>query len=228
VFRLIRLFHTSIGQKIMMALTGLLLLAFLTGHMLGNLKVFQGPQALNDYAAWLQGHPFLWVFRVSMLAIFGLHVYAAARLARANRAARPARYSHEATVQVGLPARFMLLSGVLVLSFLIFHLLHLTVGVVDPETSQVLDTSGEPDVYARVVLGFRQPWIAASYLTALALLGLHLNHAVKSLFQTLGVNHENYQALVDFFAPALTVILVTGFASVPVLSWLGIIGLAGG
>lgn len=228
MFRLIRLFHTSIGSKLMMATSGLVLVVFLTGHLLGNMKVFQGPEALNEYAAWLQGHPLLWVIRLTMLSIFLLHVVNGVRLAIENRAARPQRYLHPATVQTNFAARHMMFSGVLVLSFLVYHLLHLTLGAVEPQFAQLLDAKGRVDVYARVVLGFSDPWITGSYLVALVLLGLHLQHAIGSLVQTLGFNHESYQRLICNLVWLLVVSLVVGFASIPLSVWFGWVTISGG
>lgn len=224
MFRLIRLFNTSIGKKLVMAVTGLALLLFLIGHMLGNMKVFQGPDSLNEYAAWLQGHPLLWAFRISMLVLVALHLYTALSLTRENWGARPQAYRKRHLLRTSLTGRLMLVSGLFVLAFLIYHLLHLTLGVVDPASHALLDAQGRPDVFGRVVAGFRQPWLAGIYLAALALLGLHLNHAVQSLFQTLGFNHESYQALIQFGSPALSLVLVLGFGSVPGLIWLGWVG----
>lgn len=221
MYRLLHLFRTSIGSKLVVAATGLLLLTFLIGHMVGNLKVFQGAAALNEYAAWLQGHPLLWVLRLGILAIFVVHVLTTVRLARENRAARPTRYVRHAQVQLGLAARFMLASGLLILAFLGFHLLHLTLGEVGPAVFEARDRAGRPDVYARVVAGFQRPWLAATYLVAMGLLGVHLWHAVASLFQTLGFNHESYQALLRVLAPGLALVVVLGFAAVPFSVWLG-------
>lgn len=228
MFRLIRLFHTSIGSKLMMAASGLVLVVFLTGHLLGNLKLFQGPDALNEYAAWLQGHPLLWAMRLAMLTIFLLHVMNGVRLALENRAARPQPYLHPATVQTNYAARHMVLSGMLVLGFLVYHLLHLTFGAVEPQWAQLVDAKGRSDVYARVVLGFSNPWITCSYLVALTLLGLHLRHAIGSLVQTLGFNHESYQGFICNLVWLVVVLLVAGFASIPLSVQFGWIGLAGG
>ncbi len=225
MFRLIRLFRTSIGSKLMMALSGLLLILFIAGHMLGNMTLYQGPDALNGYAAWLQGHPLLWVFRLAMLLLFGVHVYTGLRLAQENRAARQPRYQRQPSLQVGLAGRTMALSGLVVLGFVIYHLLHLTLGVIDPRHWQLHDSLGRADVYARVVLGFQNPWMAGSYVLALLLLGLHLNHAIGSLFQTLGFNHESYDTLLKVGAALVSVLLVLGFASVPISIQLGLVTL---
>lgn len=223
MFRLIHLLRTSIGSKLGMAASGLVLLAFLAGHMVGNMKLFQGQAALNDYAVWLQGHPMLWVFRVTMLLFFLFHAYTGVRLAWENRRARPQAYVRKTYLQTGIAARFMLLSGTLVLGFLVYHLLHLTLGVVGPQPQPALDAAGRPDVYARVVAGFRNPWFSVGYLLALGLLGFHLHHAIASLFQTLGLHHDTYQGLLRILSPALTLTIVAGFASVPVSVLTGLI-----
>lgn len=217
MFRLIRLFRTSIGRKLVVAATGTLLLGFLLAHMAGNLVILQGPDALNAYAAWMQGHPLLWGFRAFLLALFTIHILTAVRLARDNRAARPVRYRRRTGLKGLVPARFMLLSGILVLAFLIFHLLHLTARVAGPDLSGLVDHQGRIDVYAGVVASFSDPLLAGLYLGALLLLGLHLLHAVESLFQTFGFNHESYEALIRILAPAVTLLIVAGFATVPLL-----------
>ncbi len=224
MYRLIHLFHTSIGSKLVVAVTGALLLGFLLGHAAGNLLILKGAESLNAYAHWLQGHPLLWGFRLAMLALFGLHITATVRLAHQNLAARPIRYRRIARLGARLPGRFMLLSGALLLLFLVLHLLHLTVGAVGPDFSRLVDEAGQADVYARVVVSFSDPLIAGLYLFAMAMLAFHLVHAVESLFQTLGYNHESYQAMIRFLAWALTAIIVAGFAAVPLLVLTGVIG----
>jgi succinate dehydrogenase / fumarate reductase cytochrome b subunit len=185
VNRLVRLFRTSIGSKLVVAASGLLLLAFLFVHAGGNLLILKGPEALNGYADWMQGHPMLWGFRIGLLGLFGIHVATAIRLARANRRARP--------------------------------LLHLTLRAIGPGVQPLFDAAGRVDVYGIVVASFHDPLIAAVYLLAMALLGLHLVHAIESLFQTLGFHHESYEALIRILAPALTLLIVGSFAAVPLL-----------
>ncbi len=228
MYRLIHLFRTSIGSKLVVAVTGLLLLGFLFGHAAGNLLVLKGPDSLNAYADWLQGHPLLWGFRIGMLVLFGVHVLTAVRLARENRAARPLGYRRIARLGARLPGRLMVLSGAVVLVFVVFHLLHLTAGVVGPDFSAMVDAAGRIDVYQRVVSSFRDPLLAGLYIVAMLLLGLHLVHAIEGLFQTLGFNHESYEPLIRFLAPVLSLLIVAGFAAIPVLVLAGMIGGAGG
>ena len=217
VFRLIHLFQTSIGSKLVMAATGAVLVLFVLVHMLGNLTIYQGPEAINAYTAWLQGHPFLWAFRALMVVVAVLHVWAGLRLARANRRARTRRYRVRRTLAADAAGRSMALTGVLVLLFVAYHLLHLTLGVVGP----VPDAGG--GVYARVVAGFGDPWIAGIYAAAVLLLGVHLHHAVQSLFQTLGIGERTYQGLVRGLSPLVAAVISLGFLSIPAAVQLGYI-----
>jgi succinate dehydrogenase / fumarate reductase, cytochrome b subunit len=228
MIRLVRLFSTSIGDKIVVALSGAALLGFLLGHMLGNMTVFQGPDMLNAYAAWLQGHPLVWLFRVGLITVFALHVLITIRLTRANRRARPVRYARGVVRNMSRTSRYMVLTGLMVLAFVLYHLLHLTFGVVDPEHYQLFDAQQRHDVYAMVVLGFQSPWIAASYILAILLLGLHLAHGAASLFQTLGINHESYTTLIRYGIHLLITTIVIGYCSIPILIFTGYVTLDGG
>jgi len=227
MFRFLRLLRASIGRKLLMALSGLVLVAFVSGHMIGNLKVFQGAVALNDYAAWLQGNPLLWGIRLFMLAIIVAHIAAALWLVLGNRAARPQRYVLQVSQYTGIAARSMAVSGVLVLLFLVFHLLHLTIGVVQPEIAAVLDQTGRPDVYHRVVAGFETPWIALVYMLSVALVGLHLQHAVASLIRTLGFSNANFHRTIDYGGSLLALLVTVGFLSIPLAVQFGVLSVNG-
>ena len=220
--RLIRLVRTSIGRKFLVAVTGTLLLGFLLVHMAGNLVILKGADSLNAYAAWMQGHPLLWVFRAGLLALFGIHVVTALRLARENRAAAPDSYLHSAMPRGRLLGRWMVVSGLVVLAFLAFHLLHLTMGALGPGAGLV-DAEGRADVHGRVVASFSDPLFAGLYLTAMLVLALHLLHAIESLVQTFGFNHESYQGAVRFLAPTLALAIAAGFAAVPLLVLTGVL-----
>jgi succinate dehydrogenase / fumarate reductase cytochrome b subunit len=222
--RLLRLFRTSIGSKLLVAVSGALLVGFLLVHAAGNLLILKGPDALNSYADWLQGHPLLWGFRLGLVGLFALHVLTTLRLARENIAARPTPYRSGIRPGGRLPARLMLFSGLLLLAFVIFHLLHLTARAVGPIAQPLHDSAGRVDVYGMLVVAFSEPAIAAVYLLAMALLGLHLLHAIESLFQTLGFNHESYEALIRIFAPLLTLLIVGSFAAIPLLVISGSLG----
>ncbi|MDJ0738720.1 MAG: succinate dehydrogenase cytochrome b subunit [Gammaproteobacteria bacterium] len=221
---MLRLFRTSIGSKLLVAATGAALIGFLFVHAAGNLLVLKGADALNGYADWLQGHPLLWGFRAGLLLLFAVHIGVSIRLAHENRAARPHRYRRIARLGSRLPGRLMPVSGGLLLAFLVFHLLHLTVRTVGPMVEPLHDGSGRVDVYGLLVAGFSEPWIAAVYVAAMVLLGLHLVHAIEALFQTLGFNHDSYQPLIRVLGPALALLIAGGFASIPLLVLVGVIG----
>ncbi|MEZ4272175.1 MAG: succinate dehydrogenase cytochrome b subunit [Myxococcota bacterium] len=176
---------SSIGAKIIMALTGALLAGFVFAHMAGNLLLFAGPEALNSYAKRLKDlGPLLWIARGGLLLVFVVHIASAVRLGFLDRTARPQRYQHNATIQTTLAARTMILSGLLLLAFVVFHLLHFTLGVTHPEHFAQVDSLGNHDVYNMVVRGFQQPLVSASYIVAMVLLGMHLSHGVSSMFQS--------------------------------------------
>lgn len=225
--RLSRLFRTSIGSKLLVAATGTLLIGFLFVHAAGNLLVLKGADTLNGYADWLQGHPLLWAFRAGMVLLFVLHIGVSGRLARQNRAARPRRYRRIARLGARLPGRLMPLSGLLLLAFLIFHLLHLTLRAVGPQVEPLQDAMGRIDVYGLLIAGFHEPWIVTIYVAAMALLGLHLVHAIEALFQTFGFNHPSYQPLIRVLAPGLGLAIAGGFAAIPLLVVAGMIGAGG-
>jgi succinate dehydrogenase / fumarate reductase cytochrome b subunit len=226
MLRVVRLFQTSIGSKQVLAATGVILVLFLLGHMLGNLTIYQGPEAINAYGAWLQGHPFLWVFRLVMLAVVTIHIAVGVRLYYENRRARPQRYARHGSVQLSPTARTMIFTGLLVLAFLLYHLAHLTGGIVGPQLQRMAD--GHLNIYANVVSGFNNPWIAGGYVLAMLLLGFHLNHAIRSLFQTFGVYHENWEAFLHYLSPVLSAVIVLGFISVPIAVQLGVLTLPSG
>lgn len=212
---------SSIGAKAVMAVSGVLLMLFVLGHMLGNLQIFLGPEQLNSYAAHLQGlGPLLWLIRLFLLAVLAAHVLAAIKVWRDSAAARPIPYSHPGSVQTTFAARTMLLSGALVLAFLIWHLVHFTV-VNDPALAALKHPEGaephHPDVYAMVVAGFSHGGVSLLYILAQILLGLHLSHGAASLFQTLGLRRTGKApSRVDLFAKAFAGLIVVGNCSIPI------------
>jgi succinate dehydrogenase / fumarate reductase, cytochrome b subunit len=226
--RLIRLFSTSIGRKLVLAVTGLMLLGFLFGHMLGNMTLVQGPEAINSYAAWLQGHPALWFMRSGLALVFAIHVSVALALALENRRSRPIRYVTSPAYQRSWASRYMVFSGLLVFAFVVYHLLHFTFGVFSSESYGALDSVGRHDVYAMVVNSFRNPWICGSYVVVMNLIGFHLLHGTRSLFQTVGINHDSYNSTIRIASLALVAIFVIGNCSLPILVYTGVIGLSGG
>lgn len=208
-----------------MAVTGLLLIGFLLAHLFGNLYVFQGQEALNAYAAWLQANPILWPARIGLAATFGLHVWLGLSLAWDNRSARPHRYRDGLRQPFStVTSRSMALTGLVVLAFVVFHLAHFTFGVVLPEAHAPVDAKGRHDVYGMVVAGFRNPWITGSYVVAMVLLGIHLAHAGQSFLQTLGVRYEYANRLVKNLGLGLVAAITVGNLALPVLVFLGFAG----
>ena len=226
--RLKRLYGTSIGAKAVMAGTGLLLFGFLIAHAAGNLLVFKGRDALNSYAEGLQNlGPALWVMRFGLLAVFIAHVATAIRLNAGNHAARPVRYQKEATTKATWASRYMMLTGMVVLAFVVYHLLHFTFHQFGPRGRMIetlADGSTRTDVYGMVTTGFKSPFISLAYLAAHALLLLHLLHGISSLFQTLGVNSKAAAPLIKKGLPAAAVLVVLAKVSIPLSIWLGIYG----
>lgn len=215
---------STIGTKTVVAVTGVLLVLFVVGHMLGNLQIYLGPDAINSYAAFLKSKPGpLWAARLGLLAALLLHMAGIAKLTLANRSARPVAYAQQKPVQSTLASRTMLLSGAILFAFVIFHLLHFTVGVTHPEHFQLRDVLGRHDVYSMTILGFQQPLVSLSYIIAMGLLGMHLGHGVASLFQTTGLRNPQFLPLIELIGRVAAVIVVLGNISIPLAALLGLI-----
>jgi succinate dehydrogenase / fumarate reductase cytochrome b subunit len=222
--------RSTLGSKYVMAVTGAGLIGFVIAHMLGNLQIFLGRQALNDYAHHLEEVPtLLWIARAGLLILFIVHIVFGVRLWTLSRRARPVRYVHEDTVQASWASRHMLLTGLVILAFVIYHLLHFTFGVTDPEHFKrnpavtmyhpVADPAANPeyDVAAMVVGGFdREHWyISLAYVVAMVILGLHLWHGAGSWLQSLGLKNKRTMRLIDGLGAAVAVLIVIGNCSIP-------------
>jgi|SRR5579863_1718270 succinate dehydrogenase / fumarate reductase cytochrome b subunit len=204
------LYRSTIGKKVIMAVTGLVMAGFLVLHMAGNLQAFDGPARINGYSAFLHGTgELLWLVRVVLLVAVALHIDAAIQLTRIARAARPQDYA-ERRVQVStIASRSLRWGGVVLAVFIVFHILHMTTGTVHPSF-----TPG--DVYHNLVAGFRVWPVAVFYLVAMAALGLHLYHGVWSSARTLGIVHPNPQPLHRPVAVVVAVVVAAGFALIPI------------
>lgn len=220
--RIQRLVASSVGAKFGMAVTGILLSLFVVGHLMGNLLVYKGRTAMNDYAALLQSlGAWLWVIRAGLLAVFVVHITFALKLKFANMAARPDRYVKETTVQATWASRYMVLTGLLVLAFVALHLMHFTLRWLG-EVPRLDD--GHADVYDMVIAGFRNPVYVVIYIVAMALLGLHLFHGLQSVFQTLGFRHPGYTPTVEIVCRVIACALALGYITIPVSIYLGLTG----
>ncbi len=228
--RFVRIFKTSVGCKAVMAVTGLLLVLFVIQHCIANLQIYQGQEAMNSYAAFLKGlGPALWVARGGLLAIFLLHIYAGFRLNRMNMAARKDRYQYNAFVQEDplaqarvRAATFMFLTGLLVLLFVVYHLLHLTFGVINPDAFEDAHAveGAPPDVYSMFIKGFQNPMISIIYMLLMLALGAHLLHGFSSAFQSLGLNHPTFNKLVRYGCPAVVIVIVLLNMMMPFTIWI--------
>jgi succinate dehydrogenase / fumarate reductase cytochrome b subunit len=219
---------SSIGAKILMALTGLMLFGFVLVHMLGNLQVYLGQDAYNAYAAFLKSTPeLLWPARLGLIGAVLLHIVSGLRLAVINNAARPHAYAQKHFTRATLTSRTMVYTGCLLLAFVVYHLLHFTLGVTNPEHFHLLDGKGRHDVYSMFILGFQNIYVAGSYIVAMLFLGLHLEHGVSSLFQSLGLNHPRYDALLAKVGPGFAVLVVLGNISMPLAVQMGWLTLPG-
>lgn len=209
------LFGSSIGRKILMAVTGLILIGFVIGHLIGNLQVFQAPDQINGYAQFLhQLGPLLWVARIGLLVAAVIHVWAATVLTIENKQARGAEgYGVKHTIRATLASRTMRLTGYVVLAFIVYHLAHFTLGGAQAETFKsnlkpytmqqeyrmagfpVVDAGTPvPDVHSMVILGFQNPIVSVFYIVAVGLLSFHLLHGFDSMFQTLGLRSSRWGA----------------------------------
>jgi succinate dehydrogenase / fumarate reductase cytochrome b subunit len=209
--------NSSVGAKIIMGLSGLVLWGFVLGHMVGNLQVFQGKEPLNAYGEFLHtlGHgAAMWVIRAILLAIVGSHIFFGLKLARQNRMARGSEYRVKKQRRTNLASLTMAVSGLIILFFLIFHLLHFTGGVVQPEFYHA-DSKGRHDVFDMVVGGFKTPWVVAIYVIGQTLLLSHLVHGTVSLWQSLGVHHRVWSPALKVIGRALAIFIVAGNIAMP-------------
>ena len=210
--------RSAIGKKVVMAVTGIIGIAFLIVHVAGNLLVFRGPAAMNGYSAMLHGPAaeLLWVARVVLLAAVILHVIAAWQLTQQDHAARQIKYAVKRPQQATLAARVMRWGGVLLLVFIVFHILHFTTGTIRPG-----GTFYPGDVYANVVTAFHIWWVALFYLVAMVFLGLHLYHGGWSSVRTLGVTGDPRNPFRRRIAGLIAVVVWLGFSLVPLGVLLG-------
>ncbi len=212
-----------------MAATGLVLLLFIIGHMSGNLQLYMGQERMNKYAELLQSMgALLWVIRFVMLTCFVLHVWTSIRLKFLNMSARPVPYEKKNWIKATLASRTMLLTGSLIGTFLVYHILHFTTGTTNPSSFHFTDPAGRHDVYSMVVLGYQNVFISGMYILGMILLAFHLNHAIASMFQTLGINHPRYNGLIENGGIFLSILIAAGFTSIPAGVLFGLIKLPAG
>jgi succinate dehydrogenase / fumarate reductase cytochrome b subunit len=214
------LFKTTVLQKAIVAVTGLVMVLFLIGHMSGNLLVYAGPEAINSYAAGLRDIPVvLWLARITLLVSLVLHVYYTIRLRRNSQQARPISYHQQQWQASTVAGRTMLLSGLLIVSYVAFHLAHFTWGKIYPQyyaATYFLDGRGPVhDVYSMVVRSLQEWWLAGLYIVAVTVVSIHLVHAIQSALQTLGICHPHYIRIIRQASIVLAILLWIGYVSIP-------------
>ena len=241
------IFNTSLGRKYIMAITGAGLFGFIIAHLLGNLLVFAGPEAINTYAKKLHDlGPLLWVARLGLLGMVGLHIWSAIKLTSENRKARVVPYAGEVVpvdnhrrdeIISKFAARTMIYSGLIISAFALYHLAHYTwkvpqingvagevegnfenYYVADDLVTRKEGKEGENpvDVYRMVVTGFQVPWVSAFYLIAIGLLCFHLSHGLSAMFQSLGFKNKKHGPLLDKFAIWSSTLIFLGYISIPI------------
>ena len=207
--RVLGLYESTLGKKLVMAVTGIVLFLFVVGHMLGNLQIYLGAERLNHYAELLQSNrPLLWSVRVVLLFCVGVHILASVQLWWRNRTSRPVRYRVFRPPSVDYAARTMVWTGPIIALFVVYHILHLTVGSAHPEFVR-------GDVFHNVVSGFQVAPVAVVYMAANFLLGVHLYHGLWSLFQTMGWEHRLILAIRRPAAVVLAAVIAAGNISIP-------------
>ncbi len=215
---LLSFWRSTIGKKVVMGVTGLIGLGFVVGHMAGNLQAFSGEEKIDAYGALLHGplHELLLLSRVVLIAAVVLHITAAYQLTMLSRAARPLDYANRKPQVSTLASKTLRWGGVLLLVFIVFHILHFTVGTVHPDF-----VAGR--VYRNLSTGFAVKWVAAFYLVAMVALGMHLYHGAWSSMRTLGLARQSAHPLKRYLPMALAIVISVGFAAIPLAFLVGVL-----
>jgi succinate dehydrogenase / fumarate reductase cytochrome b subunit len=213
----LRITQTTIGKKVVMAASGLILTGFVLVHMLGNLQIYLGREQLNAYAKALHEMPALvWAARIVLLLAVGAHLVSALLLVKQNMQARPRHYLRKDHVAATYASRTMRYGGLLLVFFIVYHLLHLTTGTVHAKFV-------EHDVYSNMVVAFQNPAVCLFYGLANVLLAFHLSHGVWSLFQTLGLNNRRFDTKLRLLARLVAAVILVGNLSFPITIYFGLI-----
>ncbi len=207
------------------AVTGIILILFVVGHLLGNLQIFIGPDWINGYSQRLHDlGPLLWLIRIFLLLTVAIHIYVTIQLAIENRRARPEPYIDRQYVKATFASRHMLMSGLIVVAFIIYHLAHFTDRITDPRFALLkLDPLHRYDVYSMMVYGFQSYLVSGFYVLGLFLLALHLSHGSSSFFQSLGLNDKKLAPRLALGGRIFAWLLFAGYTSIPVAVLLGLV-----
>jgi succinate dehydrogenase cytochrome b subunit len=219
---LTQLFKSSLGKKYLMAVTGFVMFLFVIAHLVGNLQVFLGPDAINRYGNFLQTNlELLWPARALLILALLLHIWSASKLSVENKAARPVAYAVYEPLGSTYASRTMLMSGVIVFIFIVYHLLHYTVEVqyingTHQNFATFIDPQKRHDIFKMMVVGFNNGWVSAFYIVGVGLLCLHLSHGASSMFQSMGWKSETYRPFLDKAAWIVALAIFLGYISIPV------------
>jgi succinate dehydrogenase / fumarate reductase, cytochrome b subunit len=215
---------SSIGRKILMAITGICLALFAMIHLVGNTTIFGWiPGGINAYAHHLHAFPpVVWAFRAVMLAIVGVHILFGIQLTIENRGGRPQQYAVKATQKATFASENMIWTGLLLLAFIVYHMLHFTAKVV-PGMELVTDAEGVVNVYAMVVAGFRNIFVSLIYVAAMVALFLHISHGIQSFFQTMGWNNDRTLPVIVKAGTLVALVLFLGYVTIPLTIFAGIL-----
>jgi succinate dehydrogenase / fumarate reductase cytochrome b subunit len=218
-------YRSSIGKKMIVAITGIILILFVIGHLLGNLQIFIGPDWINGYSQHLRDlGPLLWAIRLFLLAAVSIHIYVTIQLAIENRRARPQPYIDRHYVKATFASRHMVMSGLIVLAFIAYHLAHFTFRKTDARFALLKpDPLGHYDVYSMMVYGFQNYLVSGFYVLGLFLLTLHLTHGSSSFFQSLGLNDKKLTPRLALGGRIFAWLLFAGYTSIPVAILLGLV-----
>jgi succinate dehydrogenase / fumarate reductase, cytochrome b subunit len=227
-----RVWQSSLGKKYIMALTGCGLFVFVIGHLLGNLQVFGPPELINSYAHFLKSKPaMVWGARIGLLVCVALHIVSAMQLSAMNKEARPVGYAGGTAYGSTTRSRYMLVSGLVILAFVVYHLAHFTAllpginGLGDfRKLTTVLHGESVPDVYAMMILGFQIWWVVLFYLVAQGMLFMHLGHGLSAMFQSLGFRNHVWWPRIQGFAKATSVAIFVGYAIIPISIYMRVVG----
>lgn len=216
---------SSIISKIIIAVSGLVLVLFILGHTAGNLLIYLGQDAMNSYADALKSNPpLLWGTRIAVFVSVILHVVFSIKVTAMNRKAKPSMYAKKGYESSTLQSRSMMLLGITIFLFLIYHLAHFTGGITNPDHYALHELSGRHDVYGMMIAGFKMPLISLIYIIAATTLGLHISHAIQSMAHTLGLNGNIFSSCAKSVSRTVGFLVALGLGSIPIMVLLGVIG----
>jgi succinate dehydrogenase / fumarate reductase, cytochrome b subunit len=221
---IVAFYQSSIGKKITVAVSGVILMLFILGHLAGNLEIFLGQDHMNAYSTFLHSTgPLLWIIRIILLATVLIHITATIQLTVANRKAKPKKYAIPGHQRSTTASRTMIWGGLMVLAFIIWHLMQFTFEATDARFHALKDSLGRHDVYSMVILGFQNPINALFYAVALFCLGMHLSHGFMSVTQTLGINNRKVSENITRWGRVIAWLIFIGYVSIPASVLLGIL-----